>query len=180
MFSPLLLKGFLVQGPKKNTTIPLSESKKSVIQECRARVSYRSPKRVFRKSVRQESVRGEGPTRVSHKSDIQECRARVSHGESVPQECPARMSHINVPQECFTRLFFHEVADKSVPHKPDKSVPTRMSHPTTLSGRVSHQSVLQECPTRVSDKSVLQERLTRVSHKSVPHAPQECRRSCNF
>ena len=47
--------------------------------------------------------------------------------------------------------------------------PTRVSpNSVPLESRVSHKSVLQECPTRVSYKTVPQQCPTRVSHKSVP------------
>ena len=80
-----------------------SESHKSVLQECFARVSYKSeypqecPTRVSYKSVSQECPTRTSPTRVSYKSVLQECSARVSHKSECHTKCPTRVRK-SVPQ----------------------------------------------------------------------------------
>ena len=108
-----------------------------VLQECLARVWYKSVPRVFCKCVLQESQ--ECPTSVSAKSVGQECPTKLFH-KSVPQEWPTRVSH---QQEWLTRVSYKSVVScKSVPQQCAARVPTR----------VSYESAPQECPTRVSHK----------------------------
>ena len=70
---------------------------------------------MFRKSVPQEC-----PARVSDKNALQECPPRVSH-KSVGQECPIRVSvfHKSVPQEYSPRVSHRvtKVSHESVPQE---------------------------------------------------------------
>ena len=80
----------------------------SIIQECPARVSYKSVSRECPTRVSYKSFLQGSPTRVSYKSVAQERSTRVSVIQGVPQEC-TRVSHQGyrktcVLQECPTQV----------------------------------------------------------------------------
>ena len=133
-------------------------SRKSLLQKCFARVSYRNAIQ-------------EGPKRVTHKSVPQEC---PTNHESVPQDCSIRVSDKSGLQECPTKSALQERPTRVFHKSVTQECPTRVTYKSVgqeCLTRVFHKSIPQQCPARMSDKSVRQECLPRVSHKSVI---QEC------